>query len=270
MLSKLWAVARLEILGGLRRYAIVGLVFLAFVLETGGLLFMDFIPRDIGRAAVDFILTVGWFTGMLFLLFHCVQVFAWDDGRRTLHTLLARPIRRQEYVLGSYLGLALLVLVLNVILALVGLGVLYLIKNSLYAVYFPNLIFSHYTLAWLGLFCIELMLLAIIVLFSGLVRGAFPVLLLTVSYYFICSGLPVVREAFAHSEINAVFPLDTILKGLTAVFPDFGRFDFKEIVTESQHTMAGLKLGLDFGLFFCFLAIVLGAACFIYQQRDLR
>ena len=269
MLRKLSAVARLEILGGLRRYAILGLVLLAFALETGGLLFMDFIPRDIGRASADFILTVGWFAGLLFLLFHCVQVFAWNDERRTIHTLLARPIRRWEYVLGVYLGLAALLLLLNCILALAGYGILHLIQSSLHQMYFAQLTVAHYVVAWLGLYCIELMLLAIIALFSGLVRGGFPVLLLTISYYLICSGLPVVRGAFADSEINAIFPLDSILAGLTAFFPDFGRFDFKEIITE-PFALAGLKLGLDFGLFSCFLVIVLGVACFIYQRRDLQ
>lgn len=269
MLRKISAVARLEILGGLRRYAILGLVLLAFALEVGGLLFMDFIPRDIGRASADFILTIGWFTGLLFLLFHCVHVFAWNDERRTIHTLLARPIRRREYVLGVYLGLAALLFLLNAILALVGFGVLHLIQNTLHQMYFAQLTVPHYVLAWLGLFCIELMLLAVIAMFSGLVRGAFPVLLLAISYYLICSGLPVVRGAFADSDINAVFPLDTVLTALTVLFPDFGRFDFKEIITE-PFAIAGLKLGLNFGLFACFLIIVLGIACVIYQQRDLQ
>ena len=268
MLHKLWAVARLEILGGMRRYAILGLVLLSFALEVGGLLFMDFIPRDIGRASSDFILTIGWFAGMLFLFFHCVQVFAWDEERRTIHTLLARPVRRWEYVLGVFLGLSTLLLLLNIILALAGYGVLHWIHLK-YGAYFEVFNVPHYTLAWIGLYCIELMLLAVIALFSGLVRGGFPVLLLSLSYYMTCTGLPVVREAFKGRAINQIFPLDNLLTGLTVFFPDLGRFDFKTIITEQQGSTA-LKLALDFGLFFCFLVIVLGATCAIYQKRDLK
>ena len=269
MRHKLWAVARLEILGGMRRYAILGLVLLSFGLEVAGLIFMDFIPREIGRATADFVLTVGWFAGMLFLFFHCVQVFAWDEERRTIHTLLARPVRRQEYVLGVYLGLALLLLLLNGILAMAGYAVLHWIHHSPQGVYFKIFNIAHYGLSWLGLYCIELMLLAVIALFSGVVRGGFPVLLLSLSYYMICSGLPVVREAFRDSRINAVFPLDKTLKAATAFFPDFGRFDFKSIITEELGpTLA--KLGLDFGLLCCFLALALGCACAIYQKRDLK
>lgn len=269
MRHKLWAVARLEILGGMRRYAILGLLLLSFGLEVAGLLFMDFIPREIGRATADFVLTVGWFAGALFLFFHCVQVFAWDEERRTIHTLLARPVRRREYVLGVYLGLAFLLLLLNAILALTGYAVLHWIHHSPLVAYFKIFNISHYALSWGGLYCIELMLLAVIALFSGLVRGGFPVLLLSLSYSMICSGLPVVREAFRGNPINEVFPLDQTLKVATVLFPDFGRFDFKAIITEELGpTLA--RIGLDFGLFCCFLAIVLGLACAIYQKRDLK
>lgn len=269
MLRKVWAVAWLEILNGLRRYAVLGLVLFAFLLETGGLFFMDFIPRDIGRASADFILSVGWLSGMLFLFFHCVQVMAWDDERRTIHTLLARPISRPQYVLGVYFGLAGLLFLLNMLLGLTGYGLLLVIKGSLREEYFLILSLPTYALSWLGLFCIELMLLTVILLFSALVRGGFPVLILTVSYYLICTSLPVVRGALADSALNKVFPINSLLKWMTAVFPDFSRFDFKSLITEQASGLSA-KLSVDFGLFVCFVGVALGLAAFIYQRRDLQ
>lgn len=270
MLRKIWSLARLVLIDGLRRHALIGLVLLAFCLEAGGLLFFDFIPRDIGRASADFILSVGWLTGLLFLLFHAVQVMAWDEERRTIHTLLARPISRTQYVLGTFVGLAVLLLLLNTILGLLGYGVLTLIKGSVNAVYFPHLSIPHYLLSWAGLFCTELMILAIIMLFSGLVRGGFPVLLLTVSYYFICTGLPVVREAFASraEEITTIVP--SLLKWLTAFFPDFSRFDFKALVTSQSANVFLQQVGIDLFLLLLYLAAVLWAAALVYQRRDLQ
>ena len=46
--------ARLIILDGLRRHALLGLLLLAIFAEGAGLLFYEFIPRDIGRASNDF------------------------------------------------------------------------------------------------------------------------------------------------------------------------------------------------------------------------
>ena len=269
MMRKVRAVALLTILDGLRRYAIIGLVLLALALESGGLLFMDFFPQDIGRAAGDFILTVGWFTGFLFLFFHCVQAMAWDDERRTIHTLLARPISRTQYVLGVFTGLALLLLLLNCILSGLGYIVLLWIKGSVRPGYFPLLTLPNYILAWCGLYAIELMILAVILLFSGLVRGGFPVLLLAICYYFTCTGLPVVRNAFQDSDLNQYFPLDTLLRWLTALFPDFSRFDSKTLITEEALIIWNNVL-FDGALLISFVTVVLMLASMIYRRRDLK
>ncbi|MCL2457598.1 MAG: ABC transporter permease subunit [Desulfobulbus sp.] len=269
MMRKIWALARLVCLDGLRRHALIGLVLLAFGLEAGGLLFFEFIPRDVGRASGDFILSVGWLTGLLFLLFHAVQVMAWDEERRTIHTFLARPISRTQYVLGIFLGLAALLVLLNLVLALLGYWVLVLIKNSLTPIYFQHLSPFNYALSWAGLFCIELMILAIIMLFSGLVRGGFPVLLLAVSYAFICTGLPVVRASFANrTDLPAA--LQRALQWLTALFPDFSRFDFKEMITDESTVNLAQGLATDLGLLALYLIIALWAAALVYQRRDLK
>ena len=114
------------------------------------------------------------------------------------------------------------------------------------------------------------MLLAAILLFSGLVRGGFPVLLLSVSYYFICTGLPVVREAFASRVGEEGHTLALLLKGLTGLFPDFSRFDFKALVTREASLPVLQPLAVDFLLLGLYLAIVLWAAALIYQRRDLQ
>lgn len=271
MVAKLRVLAWLVVLDGLRRYAIIGLVALALALEVGGLLFVDFIPRDIGRVASDFILSVGFFAGIIFLLFHAVQAIAWDEGRRTSHTFLARPITRSQYVLGVFLGLSLLLLLLNIVLAGTGYGILFLIKNSVKAIYFKHLSLYNYGLAWAGLYCSELIILAAVMVFSGLVRKSFPVLLMTVSYYCICSGLPVVRDAFIGREENDSDILVEMLRWLTAIFPDLGRFDFKTLITKEM-TNSGLwqTLGIDFALLFFYLLISLTVAAMIYERRDLQ
>lgn len=271
-IRRIFSLARLVILDGLRRHALIGLVLFALVGAVGGLLFFDFIPRDIGRAANDFLFSITWLTGFIFLLFHAVQVMAWDSERGSLHTFLARPLSRTEYALGLFSGLAALLLTLNIILGVMGWGVLNLIRNSVNAAaYFQHLSFSFFLLAGAGLYWIELMILAIILLFSSAVRGSFPVLLLTLCYYFICSGLPVVRESFkqkiAHGSDQF---LDGLLKWLTALFPDFSWLDFKTLVASSDSAPAVLQLILPFALSTLYIVIVLWLSCVIYKRRDLQ
>lgn len=264
------SLAVLVIVDGLRRYALIGLVVLSLVLQVGGLLFLDFIPRDVGRVSADFILSVGWFTGLLFLLFHAVQVMAWDEERRTIHTLLARPISRSQYVIGIYIGLVGLLALLNAVLGALGYCILLIIKDSVSSVYFTHLSLVNYIIAWLGLTLIELVVLAVIMLFSGLVRGGFLVLILTVAYSFICNGLPVVREAFLSRSDESDSLVNYLLTFLTAIFPDFNQIDRKQLITVKADVVLAPELGLNAILLCCYLIIVVWLACLVYERRDLQ
>lgn len=271
-IRRISALARLIVLDGLRRHALIGLVLFALAGITGGLLFFDFIPRDIGRASNDFLFSITWLTGFIFLLFHAVQVMAWDNERGALHTFLARPISRTEYALALFFGLATLLLALNIILGTMGWIVLKFIRSSVDASsYFQHLSFSYFILACVGLYWIQMVILSIIILFSGAVRGGFPVLLLTLCYYFICSGLPVVRESFKQQVAHGAGhqSLGTLLKGLTAIFPDFSWLDFKTLVASSDPVPITSQLTLPFALSTIYIVIVLWLACAIYERRDL-
>lgn len=270
-IRRISALSYLVILDGLRRHALIGLILFALAGITGGLLFFDFIPRDIGRAANDFLFSIIWLTGFIFLLFHGAQVMAWDNERGALHTFMARPISRTEYALALYSGVAVLLLALNIILGTLSWGILNHIKDTVGVSYFQHLSFSFFFLTGAGLYWIQLMMLAVILLFSSAVRGNFPVLLLTLCYYFICTGLPVVRESFkqkgtAYSNES----LDALLKWLTAIFPDFSWLDFKTLVASNDPIPAASNLILPFALSALYITLVLLLACVIYERRDLQ
>jgi Cu-processing system permease protein len=270
-MRRIRALARLIILDGLRRHALIGLICFAMGGATGGLLFIDFIPRDIGRASNDFLFSITWLTGFIFLLFHAVQVMAWDNERGALHTFLARPISRTEYALALYTGLSMLLLALNVILGGMGWGVLNLIKGLVGATHFEHLSFPFFLLAGAGLYWIQLMILAVILLLSSAERGSFPVLLLTLCYYFICSGLSVVRESLKQKIIVGSNQfLDGVLKWLTAFFPDFSWLDFKTLVASSDPVPIASQVVTSFVLATLYIVIVLWLACVIYERRDLQ
>lgn len=271
-ISRINALARLVILDGLHRHALIGLTLFALAAIAGGLLFFDFIPRDIGRASNDFLFSVIWLTGFIFLLFHGVQLVAWDNERGSLHIFMARPISRTEYALALYAGLAILLLTLNIILSVLGWGVLSFIKGSVTAAYFPQLSLFYFVLTAIGVYTIQLMILAVILLFSSVIRGGFPVLLLSLCYYFICTGLPVVREAMMQkggAVANSALR-DILLKWLTGIFPDFSWFDFKILVASTNTLPDTSHVVLSFTMAVLYIAIFLSVACVIYERRDLQ
>ena len=156
-LQRIWSIAHLVLLDGLRRHALIGLVIMALFCQFGGLFFFGFIPRDIARASSDFVFSVSWLAGMVFIFFHAVQAMAWGEDRRVIHTLLARPIARSEYVLGVFSGLALLLIFLNSILGGIGWGILGLIQGMVAKEFFSQFSVGYFVLSWFGCFWYNLL-----------------------------------------------------------------------------------------------------------------
>lgn len=267
---RIMALAKIVVLDGLRRNAVSGLVLLTIIAEAGCLFYMNFIGRDIGRASSDFILSVGWLSGMIFIFFHAVQRVSWHDEKGTVFFMLARPVSRSEYVLGIFTGLLSLLLILNVVVSTFGWLCLLFVRNSVSAIYFPEFSTSAYLLAWGGLFFLELMLLSVIMFFSGVIRGGFSVMLLSLSYYVICSGLPVVRESVANG-VSASGPLSPgLLKIMTFIFPSFEHLDFKNFIVHAAKLPDLDFVMLNFSLSVFYVFVVMWMACFVYSRRDLQ
>jgi len=269
-MSRIFALAHITFLNGLRKNAVWGLCIFALLIELFGILFMDFFGRDLGRVVSDFQFSIMFAAGMIFILFYAVQAIAWDENHRTIDSILARPISRVEYVLGSMSGLALLLLCFELLLGGLALGELIWIRPVLGEAYFPVFSPGYFMLAWFALLLALLVHLGVVVLISSAVRGAFPVMLITLSYALICSGLPIVREAMlrGHEGSADMLPL---LQGLGLVFPDFSMLDLKDAVVSEQALagIIGMPVWMPFSLMGLYLALVLLFACMVYQRRDI-
>jgi len=270
-MNRIMALAHITFLNGLRRNAVWGLCLFALVLEICGVFFMDFFGHDLGRAICDFQFSIMWAAGMIFILFYAVQAIAWDDDHRTIDSILARPISRSEYVLGSMAGLSLLLLCFETLLAVLAMVEIIWAKPMISEAYFPVFSISHFIITWMALQAILLAHLGIVMLISSAIRGAFPVMLITMAYSLICSGLPVVRESMRQHAETSAQGLDNILRGMSLFFPDFGALDLKDSVLSPQsiETMIGMPVWMPFGLISLYMVIVLFLSCMIYERRDI-
>jgi len=270
-MNRILALANITFLNGLRRNAVWGLCLFALVFEVCGVFFIDFFGHDLGRVISDFQFSIIWAAGMLFILFYAVQAIAWDDDHRIIDSILARPISRTEYVLGTMAGLSLLLLCFELLLAALAIAEIIWIKPIIGQTYFPVFSITHFSLTWIALQLILLTHLGIVMLISAAIRGAFPVMLITLAYSLICSGLPVVRESIGQQSEASAQGLGKILQSMNMVFPDFSVLDLKDSVLsyQSMEIMIGMPVWLPFSLVSIYLAIILALSCFIYQRRDI-
>jgi len=270
-MDRIIALAHITFVDGLRRNAVWGLCTFALLIEVCGIFFMDFFGHDLGRAISDFQFSIMWAAGMLFILFYAVQAIAWDDDHRSIDSILARPISRAEYVLGSMAGLAILLLCFEFLLASLAVGEIIWLKPRIGAVYFPAFSVNHFVTTWIALQAILLTHLSIVMLISSAIRGAFPVMLITLAYSLICSGLPVVRESIRQQAEISAHGLDNILTGMSMFFPNFSVLDLKDSVLSPQsiESMIGMPVWIPFGLISIYVAIVMLLSCMIYKRRDI-
>ncbi|MDX8398125.1 MAG: ABC transporter permease subunit [Mariprofundaceae bacterium] len=263
MLNRILAVLHITLLDGIRRHTILGLFILGVLAEMSGLLYIDFFGRDIGRAASDYAFSIMWLIGLCFLFFHATHNMAWDEDRKNIYVMLSRPISRSEYVIGIFLGLALLLIIIQSLLGLSAFIALYLIKSSVLDIYFATLSLPAFFTAWLGLIIMQLCLLAVMLLLSAIFRGAILISMMSLAYYLISSSLPVIRSFMASSDNIA---LNTMFSILTFIFPNYSRLDYKDAIASAS------PLTVPYDQFFlavlyCFF--VLSITRLIYQHKDI-
>jgi hypothetical protein len=119
---RVWAVATLTMKEAIRRKALlVGVVFAVLFLFAGWFLAQPANdPEQQVKVYVSFVMRVILFLLLPMMLFLACWGIPEDIRVRSLHTVVTKPVRRQEIVLGRILGFKLIGLLLLVIMGTVG------------------------------------------------------------------------------------------------------------------------------------------------------
>ncbi len=119
---RVWALTRLAMKESVRP-GVIAVVFAVFVvvLAFAGLLLDPGSPNP-GRLYLSFVLTATSYLVLLLALFLSSFSLAMDIRKRTLHTVVTKPVRSTEVVLGRMLGFTIIGTGLLAIMALVSFG----------------------------------------------------------------------------------------------------------------------------------------------------
>ncbi|NNJ24699.1 ABC transporter permease [Alienimonas chondri] len=118
----IWAIAQLTWREALRRRALYVFALFAVLFMFAGWFLSNSgdRPADQVKVYVSFVLTViGWLTLLVMLLLSCWGIPE-DIRRRSLHTVVTKPARRSEVVLGRMLGYSAIGTVILSVMGLVG------------------------------------------------------------------------------------------------------------------------------------------------------
>ena len=208
------------------------------------------------RLVVDLGLSAISMLGLLVVLMVGTSLVAKEIERRTIFTLLSRPIARPTYLVGKWAGLAGSVCT---IAALLGLALWLVLCARGQASWGPAVLQATY-LASLELAVIT----AVAVMFSAL---STPVLsaLYTLGLY--CAG----QWSYDLRTLATQFPpgLRAIIEALTNVMPNLPLFNMRELASEGL-TTSPLHLGIATAYAALYCGCVLALASAAFESRDFK
>jgi len=220
------------------------------------------IIKDLGLAATSFF-------GLFIAVFIGIGLVSKEVERRSIYSLLSKPIRRSQLVVGKYGGL-MLTLTVNVAI----------MTASLYAVlaYMSWGVTPEAQSVWdapaldpallkaIGLILVELMLVTAIALFFS----TFSTPMLSAAFTF---GLYIVGH-FTSDLRNFQDVVDSpaagrLARGLYWVLPNLAQFDVKAAVVHGQPVPAGY-LALTIAYAAVYITMVLAVSAFVFSRRDFK
>jgi len=250
------AIAQLTLREALRKRVFVNLAVFAALMVGVSLLMTGLTIGQHQRVIHSVSFTVLAVVGNLLAVFLGAGLIAHEVERRTLYTIVSRPIRRWVFVVGRYLGLA-SVLAINTLIGGLLVKVVLMISN------YPA--FEHFMVSLCLIYAEMLIVLSISVVFSAF---STPTLSATFSFCFWVIGrLSVELQELAVLAKND--GLATAMNAAYSVLPNLGRLDPMNLLIHNELPDGG-HVGMLLLYTLLYIGVMLAAACWTFERRDLK
>jgi ABC-type transport system involved in multi-copper enzyme maturation permease subunit len=209
----------------------------------------DRIYRDVGLSSIAFF-------GVLIAIFVGINLVDREISAKTIYTMLSKPVRRWEFLLGKYAGLLSLLAVEVALMSGCFLGVL-LWKGSDFSI----------GLVWaVVMIYLELAVVTAVAMFFSSFTTPYLAGMFTVALWIIGHLLADLREFGRHSEIAG---LKELLETLYWVLPNLDRLDFKaDAAAGNPIELARAGAAALYAVLYSFA--LMSGAVLLFQRRDFR
>jgi len=220
------------------------------------------IIKDLGLAATSAF-------GVFIAIFIGIGLVSKEVERRSIYALLSKPVRRHEFILGKYAGLALTLLV-NVAMMTAAFYLVLAFMNTQFTdnarAVWPAPATDPWMLRAIALIVVELLLVTVIALFFSTFSSPFLSAALTLGLWVIGHFNADLRnfEAVVESPVAA-----WLARGLYYVLPNFAAFDIKtQVVYALPVPFSYLLTTAAYGV--AYIALLLAGAVVIFARRDFK
>jgi ABC-type transport system involved in multi-copper enzyme maturation permease subunit len=220
------------------------------------------IIKDLGLAAMSIF-------GLFIAIFIGIGLVSKEVEKRSIYSLLAKPIRRHEFIIGKYLGLV-LTLVVNIAIMTVAyyavLGSIAWREGSWFLPHWGAPALDPVLLKAVAMICLQLMIITAVALFFSTFSSAMLSAALTFGVYVVGHFNADLKnfETVVDSR-----PLIYTARFLYYVLPNFAPLDVKNEVVHAL-PVPGSYLLLNTVYALVYIAVLVTAATFIFMRRDFK
>src|SRR5262245_8530251 len=220
------------------------------------------IIKDLGLAAIATF-------GLLIAVFIGIGLVWKEVERRSIYSLLSKPIRRHEFILGKYAGLALTLFVNVAMMTIAFYAVLAFMSTQFSAAarsVWPAPAVDPRMLLAIGLIFIELLLVTAIALFFSTFSSPFLSAALT---FGLCAVGHFHADLRNFESVVETKSAAYLARALYYVLPNFSAFDIKtQVVYALPVTPSYVATSAVYGL--TYIALLLAGAVTIFARRDFK
>lgn len=258
-MSNVALVAKNTFRESVRDRVLYNLIFFALLMIGSSLLVGQLAIGDLPKVITDIGLSAMRFFGMLIAIFIGIQLVYKEIERRTIYSLLAKPLRRSEFVLGKFFGLG-LTLAVNSSVMLAGVVLSLLLVKGTYAAQMAAAVPASYMI-----FLELVVTTAVALMFSTISSPAISALLTFLVYVAgnASGNLKVLAETSDAPGVGA------LLTGLYYLLPNLS--NFAAIGTAAHGAIVpGVRLlgATAYAAVYCGLLLAIAVA--VFERRDFK
>lgn len=239
----------------LRDKLLYNLLVFALLMIGSSLLLMRLTLGEFHRLLLDVGLGSINIFGVLIAIFVGIGLVNKEIEKKTIYTIVSKPVARYQFLVGKYLGLTLTLLVNTLIMA----GGLLLVLSA-QGVPIESVLFKA-----LGLIFMEFMVITAVALLCSTFTSATLSAIFTLATYVI-GHLTADLKTFGEKMDEG---MRAVVTGLYYVLPNLERFNLKgNVIHHIEVSGTDLVLIVVYGL--TYVAFLLMSASIIFQRRDFR
>lgn len=237
-----------------RRRRILQVVILLSLLVLAGMLSITWLsPSEPEKALISGGLDLIFMLGILMSIFICAYLIPTDIERRTIYSVLSKPVNRWEFVVGRYFGVLAVIAMLVAIMLIVQMIILFA------AFRYPEWkVLQAGVLAFFGM-----AVFAAAVMVVSSIASSLTTVIVGVVLWLIGS-----LQAMSHSIISHAEGFNkTFLSVISSLVPHLGKYDFRgEAAEHLTINMQTVERSLLYGA--AYIAVCMILASLLFKERQ--